>query len=148
MYQPRSGLGKSVELSGLKLAVTASLDGPAVEPPSVGGTGVVAPPPSPALGGLGSFGVVAPPVDPVPVDGAVVVEGDSITVVWLSTQQVFSAPTAGSPNIAFEQATPLAYARSVKADDVPYLTLRVPLNEHVPYSCAQTTQEDTSGSDA
>jgi hypothetical protein len=76
-------------------------------------------------------------------DGVVVtaVAGAVVVVVAVfSLQQIFSTPGAGSPKLALLQSTPLAKVFTTEAVVVPYLTLRVPLNAQVPYSCAHCVQ--------
>jgi hypothetical protein len=78
--------------------------------------------------------VAVPPV--VGVAGAV--EFDATVVP--STQQLFSAPTAGSPNTALLHVAPSVSVSVTLCSAVPYLTVRVPLNEHEPPSLAHSVQ--------
>jgi len=75
----------------------------------------------------------------VVVVGVVVVV---VVVVVLPYQQLFHCPTAGSPKVALLQAAGPVRARVTYAVEVPYLTLRVPLKLHVPFSCAHKVQAD------
>jgi hypothetical protein len=63
-------------------------------------------------------------------------------VVVLLYQQFFHCPTAGSPKVALLQAAgPVSVLVTYKVA-VPYLTLRVPLKLHVPFSCAHKFQDE------
>jgi hypothetical protein len=57
-----------------------------------------------------------------------------------STQQLFRAPTAGSPNTALLHEAPSVSVSVTLCSAVPYLTLRVPLKEHAPPSLAHSVQ--------
>jgi hypothetical protein len=75
---------------------------------------------------------VEPLVVVVVVVGVVVVA----VLAELSFQQTLFSPGAGSPKLALLQSTELANDFTTEAVVVPYLTLCVPLNAQVPYSCA------------
>lgn len=81
-------------------------------------------------------------VDVVEVAGAVVVVVVvGVVVVTVSPyQHCFHWPTAGSPNVALSHVAEPVNVLTTDAVAVPYLTLRVPLNEHVSFSCAQAVQ--------
>jgi hypothetical protein len=89
----------------------------------------------------GAVAVVVPDVEDVLlVVGVVVAGGVAEAVVSLvvepETQHVFRTPTAGSPKTLLLQAVPPLSVRVTFCVVVPYLTLRVPLNEQVPPSVA------------
>lgn len=80
----------------------------------------------------------------VVVLGAAGVEGVSVdaaaTVVEASYQQAFHWPTAGSPKVELLQFTEFVNVSTTADASTPYLTLRVPLKEHVSPSPAHCVQ--------